>query len=703
MSLLIRHAWIIPLFFALTFGAAGYSALSELERDQRGQLRSKLESRLEAAVVALRIWTGDNEATALVLAQDPRIRRHVFSLAEIVRTAPGDPAAASRDSVHQRELREVMKPFSDAYGFGGWGAQDRSGRMVANMDDARIGHRPQASVAVTPDILAGKVRHSAPLIWDQGGDNPGNVVTIVVGAPVRDEDGEVFATFGFALDPSREFAPLLAHARLGETGETYAFNRDGVMVSPSRFEEQIRAIGLLPEDPNVPAELTLAIRTPGGDMTQGYVPALPVAARPLTLAAASAISGESGYDLDGYPDYRGVPVVGAWTWLPELQVGLASEMDVAEAYAGLYAVRLRFGILIGLLVTGALAMLVYSIVVARLRGRVEAARELGRYKVERKLGQGGMGTVYLARHALLRRPTAVKVLEAEVDGGSTGSTDSSEGVTRFEREVQVTSSLSHPNTIEIYDFGEAPDGSFYYAMEYVGGLTLSALVDREGPISESRVLGLMKQVAGSLAEAHAAGLIHRDLKPSNIMICERGGIHDFVKVLDFGLVRATESDELTRTSTQALTGTPLYMSPEAVENPRALDARADVYQLGAVTYFLLTGHPPFEGKTVIDVLAKHMQERPPLPSEVIGAPVSEDLERLVLRCLEKDPAARFDHAGELLRAFEACAVAGAWTRDDADAWWESWSSEYGADALDQTIASGSSAPSGITGRLGFRR
>ena len=191
-----------------------------------------------------------------------------------------------------------------------------------------------------------------------------------------------------------------------------------------------------------------------------------------------------------------------------------------------------------------------------------------------------MGKVYRARHALLRRPTAVKLLEAASASG--------EAVTRFEREVQAASSLTHPNTIAIFDYGRTPEGVFYYAMEFLDGITLGELVGEDGAQPESRVVFIMRQMVESLAEAHAAGMIHRDLKPSNVMLCERGGLRDFAKVLDFGLVRAEDSDDLTVTSVESLTGTPLYLSPEALESPETVSPRSDVYQLGAIAYYLLT-------------------------------------------------------------------------------------------------------------------
>ena len=252
MSFLTRHAWIVPLAFALAFGVAGYSTLRELERNQRAQMQSEVESRLRAAVAALEVWTQENSATALVLAQDPRIRERAVALVELARTAD-DPLAALRASPLQRDLQRVMQPITEAYGMIGWGGMDRSGLMVANQEDAFVGQRPRASAAITPDVLEGKVRHTAPLIWDPEGDAAPAVVTMIVLAPLRNERDQVIGTFGYALDPSVEFAHLLETARPGSTGETYAFDANGVLVSPSRFEDQLREIGLLPDDPNVPA------------------------------------------------------------------------------------------------------------------------------------------------------------------------------------------------------------------------------------------------------------------------------------------------------------------------------------------------------------------------------------------------------------------------------------------------------------------
>ena len=407
--------------------------------------------------------------------------------------------------------------------------------------------------------------------------------------------------------------------------------------------------------------------------------------------AAAAISEGSGSDIEGYSDYRGVSVVGAWTWLPELELGLATEMDADEAYRGLRrAVRSAalLAAVIGLLILG---MAGYALMLRRSQRRFAQASRMGRYQIEEKIGEGGMGKVFLARHALLRRPTALKVLDSEHATG--------EAVKRFEREVQAVARLTHPNTIAVYDYGRTPDGTFYYAMEYLEGITLARLVESDGAQPEARVKHLLLQMAGSLAEAHTAKLIHRDLKPSNVMICARGGLLDYVKVLDFGLVRG-ESDDVQLTATRALTGTPQYLSPEGLQSPEAVDARSDIYQLGAIAYVLLTGRPVFQGETLVELLTQHLHATPIPPSEAIGQPVSADLESLVLACLAKDPNERPSDGGALWTALEPCRVDGTWTHLDALHWWEDWSRVH-AGSLSEP-GSGSSLPSGWEIELGTR-
>jgi serine/threonine-protein kinase len=286
------------------------------------------------------------------------------------------------------------------------------------------------------------------------------------------------------------------------------------------------------------------------------------------------------------------------------------------------------------------------------------AAQVGQYALKRKLGEGGMGEVWLAEHGLLKRPCAVKFVRPELAAQPATAA-------RFAREVQAVTGLTHVNTVRVYDYGRADDGSFYYVMEYLDGPTLERLVREHGALPPGRAVHLLRQLCGALAEAHAAGLVHRDLKPGNVIVARLGGVCDVAKLLDFGLVQdetASETgDRLTRAG--IVLGTPAYMPPEQAAG-ESVDARSDIYGLGAVAYYALTGRPPFEGKSALQVMAAHRTlPAPPLD----GAP--PDLAAVVARCLAKDPADRFPTASDLGRALAGCRCAADWSAELAAAWW----------------------------------
>jgi serine/threonine-protein kinase len=300
--------------------------------------------------------------------------------------------------------------------------------------------------------------------------------------------------------------------------------------------------------------------------------------------------------------------------------------------------------------------------ISRLRRQVAEARELGQYRLVRRVGAGGMGEVYLAEHLLLKRPCAVKLIR-EVDASDPRALE------RFEREVRLTATLSHPNTVEVYDYGRAEDGTYYYVMEFLKGLSLAELVERYGPLPPGRVVYLIRQVCGALREAHAACLIHRDLKPSNIFAARRGGLGDVAKLLDFGLVLPRTKHRAAHLSGEGqILGTPLFMSPEQATGSHQLDARSDIYSLGAVAYYVLTGRPPFDGASSVTVLIAHARDPVVAPSRV-RPDIPDDLEQVVLRCLAKDPDHRFPDVESLERALGACCCAGDWDQGRASRWW----------------------------------
>ena len=305
-------------------------------------------------------------------------------------------------------------------------------------------------------------------------------------------------------------------------------------------------------------------------------------------------------------------------------------------------------------------------VIDSLRAEALEARHLHQYRLGRRLGSGGMGEVYLAEHRLLKRPCALKLIRP-------GASSDPDALGRFEREVRATARLSHPNTVEVYDYGRTDSGTFYYVMEYLRGLSLADLVARHGPMPPARAVYLLRQVCGALAEAHAAGLIHRDIKPANIFACLRGGRYDVAKLLDFGLVMFEGSEPSVAESEGAVAGrrvrgTPLYMAPEQVIGAPSLDHRCDLYALGAVAYMLLTGHPPFPGVDSALVMASVVRDLIKPPRELCPE-IPEDLERVVLRCLAKAPELRYPDATHLSIALANCASANDWDDVRAALWW----------------------------------
>jgi len=303
---------------------------------------------------------------------------------------------------------------------------------------------------------------------------------------------------------------------------------------------------------------------------------------------------------------------------------------------------------------------VASAVLYGLRREVRDARKLGQYTLGEKLGEGGMGVVYRASHAMLRRPTAIKLLADRGDAS----------LARFEQEVHLLAGLNHPNIVTVHDYGRTAEGSFYYAMELLDGMDLEKLIAANGPQPAERVIHIVRQVARGLHEAHEVGLVHRDIKPANVFLCRRWGEPDAVKVLDFGLAKNNADPPSSVTGHNVVLGTPLYISPEALTSAALVDARSDIYSLGAVAYYLLTAQPVFTGNSAVAVCAQHLHAAPVVPSERLGRPVPADLEAIVLRCLAKSAGERYSSAAELERALAACSVSDEWSADRARAWWQ---------------------------------
>lgn len=338
-------------------------------------------------------------------------------------------------------------------------------------------------------------------------------------------------------------------------------------------------------------------------------------------------------------------------------LGQVEEFTITTAY---FVPHLSAVILAGLV----------SRIVHRLGVQVTEARELGSYQLEELLGRGGMGEVWRARHRLLARPAAVKLVRPEVLGRDASSQQT--GLKRFEREAQATALMRSPHTIHLYDFGIADGWTFYYVMELLEGFDAETMVRRFGPLRTERAIYILQQICDSLGEAHEMGLIHRDIKPGNVYVCRYGRKVDFVKVLDFGLVKSrgeVESGDVQLTAEDAVSGTPGFMAPEQVMEGRSLDARVDIYALGCLAYWLVTGELVFSGETAMEIIVQHVKEHPIPPSQRTELGVPESFEDVVLSCLEKDPDDRPQSADELSRLLESCEVDAPWTQERARDWW----------------------------------
>jgi eukaryotic-like serine/threonine-protein kinase len=639
---------------------------------------ASLQALLGTVVKGLDVWVGERMTEAQRVARDPDVVARAARLAAEKR----DPAATvGRCTQEAGELSSSVLSSLAIRDVAAFRIVDRNGVVLASKDPLRCGQR----------LRTGKFRERLDLAFEGTPQfvrplpereltvaGPGGTRRPVAWflAPIRVGNGPPLAVLAMGVETDRDLENIFSAARPGETAEAYAFGDDGLMLTSSRFAEQLQAAGILAAEDHGDGAMQIHVRDPGGELVAGFKPALEPAARPLTQAAALAIAARgkpaaaerAGQIAAPYRDYRGSEVIGVWQWLPDYELGVAAEISAAEAFATLRYLTISFAVIGGITALSLVAAFMSAWLLARLNRQFGRVQRLGAYTLERKVSEGGMATIYLARHALLKRPTAIKILKKHV------ATD--EFIHRFEREVQLASQLLHPNTVEIYDFGRTREGQPYYVMEYLDGLTLAELVEQSGRVPPGRAIHILRQVAAALREAHAHGMIHRDVKPENVMLCRRGE-DDVVKLLDFGLVKNLErADTRDITKQLKIVGTPRYMAPERLVNPSDVDARSDIYALGAVAYFLLTGKPIFDGDDSLQISNQVLHAPAPRVSAASVA-VPDGLDNLIAACLEKERTRRPPSAGAVVEALDRLASRLAWTQGDAAAWWAEYRKSRG--------------------------
>lgn len=595
---------------------------STLEEKILTTIESDLQKMLKVNAEAVVQWLRDQENSARLISSRPEVKSIISSI------------VGNDNSYTGKNLNEYMKEVLNNKN------SSFNEYFVLRKDSNEL----YGNSIVLPDKVLENISHlqseetyiQLPFIHQ---NKLHKKIEMFIAVPVLGESNKVIAILGLLLDPQTSFSRTMTASRFGKSAETYAINENLQMISESRFLEKLVKMKILNHS-NKSNILNIEVKLPLWKEKNEY---------PMSNVSKSP-----------YINYMGEPVIGAWTFIPQYGFTLVSEISRDEAYEPLMFFRKVYLIIAGIILTLSISLLVVIMISFSLRKQILLKlKKVGNYQIFKRIGEGALGVVYEGKHQDLQRRTALKVLKPEVC--------TEESIKSFKNEVKLSSQLTHPNTISIYDYGRTDNNLFYYAMEFVNGMDLSAFLKITGPIHYERVIFLLKQVCGSLSEAHKMGLVHRDIKPHNIMICNQGGISDFIKVLDFGLV--VNCQEQDRKDT--LSGTPLFMAPETVLNSGQIDHKADIYALGVTAFYLLTGQYPIADETFssVEVLQKHINDRPrDLCESIPNQNIPIELYLLIHQCLEKDPELRPKNVDELSKKLTSCQRE-PWTEESASIWW----------------------------------
>ncbi|NME68804.1 serine/threonine-protein kinase [Flammeovirga aprica] len=485
-----------------------------------------------------------------------------------------------------------------------------------------------------------------------------------IGTPIYNYENEII---GFVLTVTlakNQFSNLFKNTVYGRSSEAYALNTDGYLISESRFTEELRAIGFLKHETAI---YHLSGLNPGVNVMKGEVPQEEEINWLLTATSLKfheyyngLIKENSGSINHVYKDYRGVDVIGVWKWLDDLDFGIVVKEDAADALLMIQKMDWILGLLYFIICLLCFFLYHSNIRILKFNSKI---KKLGQFTLVNKIGEGGFGVVYKAEHSLMKMPVAIKLLKKEFN--------TEDNIKRFEREVMATSMLKHPNTIKIYDYGTSNEGNFYYVMEYIDGITLAKIIERDQVFPISRVIYILLEIAYSLREAHHKNLAHRDIKPMNIILSKQGEAYDQVKLLDFGLVKElTPNSE--HTAFHKVGGTPLYMAPERLRDPKNSDSKVDIYSLGILGFYMLNGRLMIEILSQRVLSGQESVEKKDIEKLVDREDIPEDLYALLVQCIQFDPEERVQTIDDLILQLEEIAQRFNWTKKDAQKWWKTY-------------------------------
>lgn len=661
-----KWLWLAAL---LPTALIGWWTYRQVEATMEQSVRSELRSLTDSVALASEQFLTDKAQLVESWSRQPSVRNAIIELAEL---ADNDPSLESLRSAAEPSdrIQTQLKRLSgfDDVRFVVWSDSYRTlASWLPDQSDigqpvAPRGAENLARVMSGETVVFGPARlTNRELREDSTGVSDTNRPVMAIIVPVQNDDGRIVASLMVrGIGMVDEFSRMFMDVAVAGDLDAYAVNEEGIMLTDSPLAMTLAEQGRL----ELPAEkiaATLRVADPGKELTQQNVSQLQRAACPLTISVADATAGNPGVRIRPYENYAGQKVVGAWRWNSDWRIGIIVERGSDLAFATVRIVRFGFLLLGSLLFVTAFAA---AALIARATTAERAAvHPLSRYEILSELGSGGMGVVYRAKHRQLGRDTALKVM--------IGDQHNKEDRLRFDREAKLAASLSNPHSVMIYDYGRAEDGEAFCVMEFLRGLTLYEVVARSGDQPIGRVLFIISQICDALTEAHSLNLLHRDIKPQNVMLSLDASVGDWAVVFDYGLAKPLEPvSDVYQTSETIWSGTPMYMAPERFRQPSVMDPRSDIYSVGCVAYFLLSGRPPFMECEPESLFALILSEQPISMSLHRKDDVPAEINNLVLKCMSKSADQRFATIQDLSWIVDQLRASYPWTVEQARTWWK---------------------------------